>query len=180
MIHVDRGRIWVKPTLPYCAEKGYARIDEYVDYFRNLHHIEGIDLDKCHRYFIRDMGLSQDIYNQVIQKFKLDNAYNAVRIKHWVNDDEITTSRKKQNLTPQERRLIDIEKLNLAKLFTNLSDYGIRLSEDGKIYLIGEDATIEENERRYEAAKAAERNLASEEGQDIWLRRTWVVISVIS
>ena len=167
LIHVDRGRIWVKPTLLYCAEKGYARIDESVDYFRNLHHIEGIDLDKCHRYFIRDMGLSQDIYNQVIQKLLSDKAYNAVRIKHWVNDDEITTSRKKQNLTPQERKLIDIEKLNLAKLFTNLSDYGIRLSEDGKIYLIGEDATIEENERRYEAAKAAERNQASEEGQDI-------------
>ena len=85
-----KGRYQVKPSSTYMSN-GQKRVigpGDYFDYFQIKKQISS-DLSVCHRQFIRDIELYSDIYDQAMKLLKEDKPRSIVRIKHWVNDDEI-------------------------------------------------------------------------------------------
>jgi Skp family chaperone for outer membrane proteins len=155
------GRIQVKPSGAYMSrEKRVKGNTGYYDYFK-IKSQKSSDLSACHRLFIRDEELFQDIYAQSMTLLDGDKAGQIVRIYHWVNDEEIWQNRGKlrTSMLEDERLVIQNEPQYLAKRFERLSSGTLSISYDVNTLKVKYDDSLgilAQRELEYQQAKAAD------------------------
>lgn len=156
------GRIQVKPSGAYMSrEKRVKGNTGYYDYFK-IKSQKSSDLNACHRLFIRDEELFDDIYNQAMTLLDGDKAGQIVRICHWVNDDEIWQNRGKlrTSMLEDERLVIQNEPQYLAKRFERLNSGTLSISYDVNTLKVKYDdslGVLAQREQEYQQAKQAKK-----------------------
>lgn len=156
------GRIQVKPSGAYMSrEKRVKGNTGYYDYFK-IKSQKSSDLNACHRLFIRDEELFDDIYNQAMTLLDGDKAGQIVRICHWVNDDEIWQNRGKlrTSMLEDERLVIQNEPQYLAKRFERLNSGTLSISYDVNTLKVKYDdslGVLALREQEYQQAKQAKK-----------------------
>ena len=161
------GRVQVKPSGAYMSkEKRVKGNTGYYDYFK-IKSQKPSDLNACHRLFIRDEELFEDIYTQAMTLLDGDKAGQIVRISHWVNDEEMWQNRGKlrTSMLEDERLVIQNEPQYLAKRFERLSSGTLSISYDVNTLRIKYDdslGVLAQRELEYQQAKASKTS-ASEE-----------------
>lgn len=152
------GRVQVKPSGAYLSkEKRVKGNSGYFDYF-GIKCQKPSDLNACHRHFIRDEELFEDIYNQSMKLLDGDKPGNIVKIYHWVNDDEMWQNRgkKKTSMLEDERLVIQNEPLYLAKRFERLSSATLSIKYDVNVLKVKYDdslGVLESREQEYQQNK---------------------------
>ncbi len=134
LIKYEHGRVRVKPSAKYMRNNRLVKDNyECYDYF-GIKIQNPSDLAKCHREFIRDKELFQDIYDQAMVLLKSDPNRNIVRIAHWVNDDEMWAvairGKLRGSMREAERQVVEEEVVYLAKRFDRVSTPNLRLEYD--------------------------------------------------
>ena len=154
------GIIRVKPTTNYMTKNNAIMgKDGYYNYFR-FHSQKPSDMNACHRKFLKDEELANDIYNQVMECLDVDKIGSIVRIAHWVNDGLIWQNRGKlkTSMDEQERLIIQNEPLYLSKRFPKLTSSSVSITYDeGRIiYHDNMGVTVEAEKAYKEANKSSE------------------------
>lgn len=148
------GRYQVKPSGGYMAkEKRVKGNSGYYDYFKNKCQ-KPSDLSVCHRHFIRDEELFEDIYSQAMNLLDGDKPGNIVKISHWVNDGEMWNNRGKlqTSMEGDERLVIQNEPKYLSTRFERLSSTTLSIKFDVNTQKIKYDDSLgilEQRERDY-------------------------------
>ena len=161
------GRVQVKPSGAYMSkENRVAGNLDYYDYFR-IKSQKPSDLNVCHRLFIRDEELFEDIYTQAMTLLDGDKAGQIIKIFHWVNDDEYKKNRGKkwESMLEDERLVIQGEPLNLAKRFERLSSGTLSISYDVNARKVKYDdslGVLAQRELEYQQSKANNASGAAE------------------
>lgn len=154
------GRIRVKPTSTYMSA-GTRVWDNYGYYnYFGITIQNSSDIEKCHRQFIRDNELFQDIYHQAMSLLDGDKPGNIVKIEHWVNDEEMWSpdirGKIKTSMEGPERRVIQEEAKYLEKRFDRLSSTTLKITIDPSTRKVRYDDSLgilEQREKEYEERK---------------------------
>lgn len=134
LIKSVHGRVRVKPSNKYMNENCRV-LDEYgfYDYF-GIKIQKPSDLAKCHREFIKDKELFQDIYEQTMELLKSDPIRNIIRIAQWVNNGDmwspVVRGKQKTSMTAEERCVVEDEVKYLVKRFERISTPSVGLKYD--------------------------------------------------
>ena len=146
----NRNALRVKPSYDLRVKRGYTpEPGGYVNYF-NIEHPK--DIYYCHQKFVNDQELAKDILNQAMALLDANPVDNIIKIKDWVNNETLWKAevRGKENLTPDERKVIEREVKYLAMRFPRLgAEDGVEL-KNGRV--INNDSDVLTN--REEELKA--------------------------
>ena len=122
------------------------------------------DIAVCHRKFINDREIWEDILIQAESRMLNDPIGTIIKIKQWVNNekmwDENVRGKKRESMTEKEKNIIEFEPTYLSKRFVRLG-YGMTLSSDGKVNHLDSEA-ISSREAEIQAAVAEKEGNADE------------------
>lgn len=133
----------VKPTYGYVTRNGFDRDkDDDCNYFvvkvKNCS-----DISACHKQFINDQELSNDILKTAMGLLEKNPIDNIIKIKEWVNERKMWSSevrgKEEKSMSPQEKRVIVNEIKYLAMRFVRLG-YGLSLDDHGNVVHRVDDA----------------------------------------
>lgn len=142
----------VKPSYEFAQKKGWVT-EKNGDYnYFNIEHPK--DIYDCHRKFINDQELSQDILEQAMKMLDSDPVDAIIRIKEWVNGEKMWEVRGKQeeSLTDKEKEVIQAEPRYLALRFPRLG-YGLKLEGKRVTHTESEALTHREEELKAKGEK---------------------------
>lgn len=125
----------VRPTRGYLERAGGVpeRNGDY-NYFVTL--TNPGDIAHCHRKFVNDEELSNDIYNRVMFELDRDPIGSIIKLKKWVNDermwDEDVRGKLRKSMSPKEKEVVDRELKFLKERFARIG-FGLTLDDNGKV-----------------------------------------------
>ena len=121
----------VKPSYDYVTRNGYNHNDcnYFVVKVKNCS-----DISACHKQFINDQELSNDILSLAMEQLKNNPIDSIIKIKEWINDRKMWSpevrGKEEKSMSPQEKMVIQNEIKYLAMRFVRLG-YGLTLEKDG-------------------------------------------------
>jgi len=147
----------VKPSYAYVTDKNVTlESDGEYNYFATL--TSSSDISDCHRKFVNDIDLSNDIYVQAMNLLGADPLGNIIKIKEWVNErkmwDVSVRGKERTNMTNSELQVIQNEIRHLALRFVRLG-YDLTLDANGQVTHIYSEAIAQrENAKKGKKAKS--------------------------
>lgn len=151
------GRIQVKPSQAYLTKTQQVPGNSgYLDYFATRKQ-RASNLSVCHKQFVRDEKLFEDIYEQVMELLDSDKNGSMVKIAHWINDGLLWENRGKlrTSMDGDERWIVQNETESLKKRFARLNSpqTAISINSQGKIEFKDSLGVIAEAEKLYKASQ---------------------------